>query len=212
MKILENRWVIFGIFAALVLLPTLLMFLDSACSPITSEICRQWLNFQWETVLAGGFGLMGGIFVIVSTRQQIAAQREDMAAAELADVDKVYRACIQMTANLKAFIESAEKRLEANPNATWREIRGNWPEARKMELTHHFKMKVLDRSDFPKSLRKATEQVYDQLADLHAIDFDQNTPPTTTLTAIKEINDAAEENIKTMQSERNTHAKLLMIR
>ncbi|KZB73265.1 MULTISPECIES: hypothetical protein [Thalassospira] len=36
------------------------MMIDSACSPVSNEICRQWLAFSWETVLAGGLGLVGG--------------------------------------------------------------------------------------------------------------------------------------------------------
>ncbi|UKV12766.1 hypothetical protein L6172_11905 [Thalassospiraceae bacterium SW-3-3] len=56
---------------------TLLLFIDSTCSPLTSEACRLWIGFQWETVLAGALGLTGGIFVITSSREQIRAMQEE---------------------------------------------------------------------------------------------------------------------------------------
>ncbi|OSQ30138.1 hypothetical protein [Thalassospira sp. MCCC 1A03138] len=56
---------------------SVLLFIDSTCSPLASEACRLWIGFQWETVLAGALGLTGGIFVITSSREQIRAMQEE---------------------------------------------------------------------------------------------------------------------------------------
>lgn len=72
---------------AILVLPTLGMFADSSCSPISNTLCEVWSKFQWETVLAGSLGLAGGIFVLVSTRQQISAQKKAAVELELLDID-----------------------------------------------------------------------------------------------------------------------------
>ncbi|MCK2165735.1 hypothetical protein [Thalassospira xiamenensis] len=68
-NIKKRHW---AILAAIIFgMPILFMSLDAICTPYSGEVCHQWLAFQWETVLAGVFGLMGGFFVLSSAHQEI---------------------------------------------------------------------------------------------------------------------------------------------
>tara|TARA_R110001583_G_scaffold79449_2_gene214584 strand:- start:1893 stop:2369 length:477 start_codon:yes stop_codon:yes gene_type:complete len=73
---LKPWWPLPVTFFASTLFSAIGLTIDQSCSPINSVFCSAWAKFQWETVLAGTLGLCGGIFVIMSTRQQVAAMRE----------------------------------------------------------------------------------------------------------------------------------------
>lgn len=72
MHLIRNHWLIcISALATLIGLPALFMAIDANCSPITNTFCRQWLRFQWETVLAGYAGLAGAAIAIYGLAIQI---------------------------------------------------------------------------------------------------------------------------------------------
>ncbi|WP_336080686.1 hypothetical protein [Thalassospira sp. CH_XMU1448-2] len=56
--------------AAIIGLPAMFMSIDNACSPISNGFCRQWLSFQWETIVAGLLGLGGGYLALTAVKWQ----------------------------------------------------------------------------------------------------------------------------------------------
>ncbi|NIZ02549.1 hypothetical protein [Thalassospira lucentensis] len=54
----------------------LFLGVNAACTNSPNFHCVVWRGFEWESILAGALGLMGGIFVITSSRAQIAAMQE----------------------------------------------------------------------------------------------------------------------------------------
>lgn len=105
-------------------LPSLFLYFDSACHPISHEVCRLWLNFQWESILAGLFGLGGGIFVVTSTRMQIAHDTKkyiDTKTALTSSVTAhVAKLAILATA-VEPFLETYGdiEKMESDTGATW---------------------------------------------------------------------------------------------
>jgi len=79
MKYAKNWWpLVFGMIS-IITLSVLGLWADLQCRPISSSLCSAWSKLSWETVLAGAIGLMGGLFVIVSTRMTISHEREHSA-------------------------------------------------------------------------------------------------------------------------------------
>ncbi|MDP2697305.1 hypothetical protein [Thalassospira sp.] len=74
MKNINKWWLVVIVFV--VALPVIGGLVDHACRTSCGQFCNVWQDLQWESFVAGAFGLMGGIFVIVSARDQIKTMRE----------------------------------------------------------------------------------------------------------------------------------------
>lgn len=113
-----NNLIKIALIMGAIALGVILLFIgsDAACLGSGITACRVWRDFQWESIVAGALGLAGGIFVIASTRQQIQAQREDLAVLELKDVDalltKITSIRMQIGHFLARFSDIADADLE----------------------------------------------------------------------------------------------------
>ena len=135
---IKENWPIIAIGFAMVFgVPAILMTIDEACSPVSNAFCRQWLDFQWESIVAGALGLAGGLFVIASTREHIQAAREDAAAEHLQDVDAILRMSQEIDASIHDYLDTYSHLTDDNDFTIWRpainawdRIRTNHPSAR----------------------------------------------------------------------------------
>ncbi|WP_404420951.1 hypothetical protein [Thalassospira australica] len=96
-----DNWLVItaGVACLGLVLSAFFMSIDSACSPTSTEICRQWLAFQWETVLAGALGLLGGIL----------AYNAATLSSKLLELKAAYRVCYECS----LAIDDSHKILES---------------------------------------------------------------------------------------------------
>jgi len=105
-----DNWLVItaGVACLGLVLSAFFMSIDSACSPTSTEICRQWLAFQWETVLAGALGLSGGILAYNAATR----------SSKLLELKAAYRVCYECTLAIKdshKILESTEQEISEKP-------------------------------------------------------------------------------------------------
>ncbi len=135
---------------AILVLPALGMLADSSCSPISNTLCEVWSKFQWETVLAGSLGLAGGIFVLVSTRQQISAQKKAAVELELLDIDLYLGQLEASYKNFAAHLAETNQQISASELISTQAIGTN------KDLCDA----IMQTSRLPNSLRLAVGNAY----------------------------------------------------
>ncbi|WP_417830621.1 hypothetical protein [Thalassospira sp.] len=84
MLLIKKHWrLLVGAWVALIGLPALFMTIDASCSPISNAFCRQWLNFQWETVLAGYAGFAGAAIALYGIAMQIRQDNKNQITGQM---------------------------------------------------------------------------------------------------------------------------------
>jgi hypothetical protein len=192
------------------------LIIDQSCRPIGNMFCSMWVKFQWETVLAGGLGLMGGIFVILSTREHIQANREDAVNRELDPVDRLLRVTDRTIKDAQEHIGKARKTLLATPYAESGKVENNWNNIRvdvKGAVSHSNQAQTIAaNTDFPRSLRDAAKEIVEKTKPLGEQKYTTTTSPAETLEAIENIANSLIAANEELRSERQAYASILLNR
>ncbi len=206
-----KKWQIAVIAIFIIGVPPLLMTIDEACSPINNSICKHWLAFQWETVLAGCLGLMGGIFVIVSTRQHIIAQREDMAAVKLEQIDTLYHRITGVIDAAEKHSKEAKRVFSTDNTAEHRRVREEWAKIRASANWGALSQTIGNNYTFPLRLREAAQLAARNSGGLSILVYDQENP-NKTVERIQKVIEFAKPFVHDLRIERDKEAKILMAR
>lgn len=184
---------------------------DTACLGSGAIQCRVWRAFQWESVIAGALGLAGGLFVIASTRQQINAVREDMAAEHLKDVDALWSKCQEITANIGNYLEGKDHLSEDDDFTAWRPAINEWDPIRTSRPSARILAKIRD-NDYISSGIKAECRKIDELAGKHSQTVFTAPSYMQILRNIHALQEEWTARTQALQEERNHQATFLMRR
>ncbi|RCK20090.1 hypothetical protein TH8_19720 [Thalassospira profundimaris] len=185
--------------------------LDTVCLGSGATACRVWKGFQWESIVAGALGLAGGIFVIASTRQQIHAQREDMASAELKPVDTIIHRSEAVLTAARAVLADAKIPM-TDYFIDGKSFVKKWETARRMVIHTSVFDKAAEDLSYPKDIRTAAKRLGTIIPQMNRATFSSSTPTPQLVKAVAEMTDILAANLADIIAARHAHAEVLMRR
>lgn len=207
-----KKWQIAGFALFIIGTPAMFMYFDATCSPISNRFCAQWIEFQWETVLAGLLGLSGGLYVVASTRAQITAQREDMAVEKLYKIDTLINHIIESQKEIKSFINNEEAAIKSDTTGVYKIVGNRWNMIRKNAKCTNETSAVLNQSDLPVWLRQKARFAGGIHSATGLIEFTTDAPATETINQIKRMLDRSDQALSELTNARGIHKNKLMQR
>lgn len=185
---------------------------DAVCLSSGSRTCQVWHNFQWESITAGALGLMGGIFVIASTRQQIQAQREDMANAELREVDALLHKVKTINLSIDEFLSTSSHMRNTTPNQEWKSIIEEWEIIRTDHPESSLHTDIQHNKLLPRPLKRLSNKIDQLTRHLNSTVFNNIQDHEKTIAAITKLKSSWEETEELLEHEREKHADSLLHR
>lgn len=153
------------------LLVSAALWIDLQCTPISTKLCLAWNKFNWETVLAGTIGLLGGLFVITSTRIMIENQRTQSIQTA---IDREIFVYLDIVAESRRYLEilriaintvrSEEDEIGITESENINRIIENKQNLRTIEkYRHHLDHHINENLDVPPSIATELEELVDYM-------------------------------------------------
>lgn len=208
---MKNLPILAGLsFGVAILVIIAAIWTDAFCLSSGTGACRVWRSVQWESIVAGALGLMGGLFVIYGTQRQIQAQREDMVSARMQDVMGLYERIKENIADIQTFIEARTDEQKNDLEVDLKDVKSHWNNLRSSldhETLHH---RVQSDPSYPPKLKRACTEARNSLINISQILMSEEASVWRTTTRIAYIlNELSPNLIDAFKTEIDSYRKQL---